>query len=197
MSTTYTELSNSIKSYSGRTDTATINAIPMFIGSAQTKLDSVLRIPQMLETQTIQADGVSVPMPFMETESVVIGEFEGVMHPYADVLAKRKVSTRLPYTMIYGVCGNNLELVEPADLIVTGYSQPTRLSQSVQTNAYTANAENAILFASLAYLGVFVRDAKAAQAWGEMADMEVENINAAFSRFKSASGVSNAAVRFF
>ncbi|HDG1101538.1 TPA: hypothetical protein PCY80_000305 [Klebsiella aerogenes] len=198
MSTTYKDLVDSIKSYSGRTDAATINAIPTFINAAQTKLDSTLRVPQMLETKTITADGVSVPMPFMEIESVVIGEFEGVLHPYADVLAKRKVTTRLPYSMIYAVSGSNLELVAPADIIVTGYQQPPRLSPNVPTNAYTSNAENAILFASLSYLGVFARDVKAAQAWGEMADMEVQNINNAFSRFKSASGVSsNAAVRFF
>lgn len=198
MSTTYTDLVNNIKSFSGRTDTATINAIPMFINAAQTQLDSTLRVPAMLVTKNIPADGLSVPMTLMEIESVVINEFTGILHPYADVLAKRKVSTRLPYSMIYAVNGTNLELVEPAELIVTGYEKPARISQSVATNAYTANAENALLWASLQYLGVFARDSKAAQAWGEMANSEVENINTAFERFKSASGVSQSVpTRYF
>lgn len=191
MSTTYTDLVSSIKSFSGRTDPQTINAIPTFINAAQTQLDSTLRIPAMLVTQSIPRDGLTVPMSLMEIESVVIDEFTGILHPYADVLAKRKVSTRLPYSMIYAVSGSNLELVEPADLIVTGYEKPARVSQSVATNAYTAQAENAILWASLKYLGVFARDSKAASAWGDMAEAEIENINAAFERFKSAGGVSN------
>lgn len=191
MSTTYTELVTNVQAFSGRTDNQTISAIPTFINAAQTKLDATLRIPQMLVTQSIQADGLTVPMTLMEIESVVIGEFEGVMHPFADVLAKRRQSTRLPYSMIYAVNGANLELVEPADLIVTGYKQPPRISSSVATNAYTAQAENAILWLSLSYLGVFARDSKAAQGWGEMADEEVSNINTAFERFKSASGVGS------
>ena len=191
MSTTYTDLVNNIKSFSGRTDPQTIAAIPTFINAAQTQLDSTLRIPAMLVTQNIPADGLTVPMSLMEIESVVIGEFTGILHPYADVIAKRKLSTRLPYSMIYAVNGSNLELVEPADLIVTGYEKPQRISQNVASNAYTAQAENAILWASLQYLGVFTRDSKAAQAWGEMANSEVDNINLAFERFKSAGGVSN------
>lgn len=191
MSTTYTDLVTNIKTFSGRTDAQTISAIPTFISAAQTQLDSTLRIPAMLVTQHIPAGGLSVPMTLMELESVVINEFTGILHPYADVLAKRKVSTRLPYSMIYAVNGTNLELVEPAELIVTGYEKPARISQSVATNAYTANAENALLWASLQYLGVFARDSKAAQAWGEMANSEVDNINAAFERFKSAGGVSS------
>lgn len=191
MSTTYTDLVSSIKAFGGRTDSATINAIPTFINAAQTQLDSTLRIPAMLVTETIPRAGLTVPMTLMEIESVVIDEFAGVLHPYADVVAKRRVSTRLPYSMIYAVNGANIELVEPADLIVTGYEKPARISQSVATNAYTSQAENALLWASLKYLGVFARDSKASQAWADMADMEIGNINAAFERFKSASGVSN------
>lgn len=191
MSTTYTDLVNNIKSFSGRTDPQTIAAIPSFINAAQTQMDSTLRIPAMLVTKSIPRDGLSVPMTLMEIESVVIDEFTGILHPYADVIAKRKVSTRLPYSMIYAVNGSNLELVEPADLIVTGYEKPSRISANVATNAYTAQAENALLWISLQYLGVFTRDSKAAQAWGEMGNSEVDNINAAFERFKSAGGVSN------
>lgn len=191
MSTTYTDLVNNIKSFSGRTDPQTINAIPTFIAAAQTELDSTLRIPSMLDTVTTDPAGLTVPMTLLEIQSVVIGEVAGILHPYADVIAKRKVSTRLPYSTIYAVNGANIELVEPAELIVTGYEKPDRISQSVATNAYTAGAENALLWLSLKYLGVFSRDSKAAQAWGEMGAEEVSNLNAAAERFLSATGASN------
>lgn len=191
MSTTYADLVSSIKSFSGRTDPQTINAIPTFIAAAQTELDSTLRIPSMLETVTTPRDGLTVQMTLLEIQSVVIGEVMGILHPYADVIAKRRVSTRLPYTTIYAVNGANIELVEPAELIVTGYEKPDRITADVATNAYTAQAENALLWLSLKYLGVFSRDSKAAQAWGEMGAEEVANLNAAAERFMSATGVSN------
>lgn len=191
MSTTFTDLSNNIKSFSGRTDPQTINAIPTFINAAQTELDSTLRVPAMLVTQSIKAEGLSVPLTLLEVQSVIIGEVEGILVPYADVLAKRKVSTRLPFTTIYAMNGSNIELVEPADLIITGYQKPERISSSVASNAYTAQAENALLWLSLKYLGVFARDAKASQGWGEMGAAEVENLNTAAERFMSATGVSN------
>jgi len=190
MSTTYTDLVNNIKAFSGRTDPQTINAIPTFIAAAQTKLDSTLRIPAMMVTQSIEAAGLSLPMTLLELESVVIGEIEGELFPYADVLAKRKVPTRLPYSTIYAVNGGNIELAAPADLIITGYQKPQRLSDSVATNAYTAQAENALLWYGLSYLGVFARDSKAAQGWGEMASEEVDNLNLAAERFMSATGIS-------
>ena len=191
MSTTYTDLVNNIKSFSGRTDPQTINAIPTFIAAAQTELDSTLRIPSMLDTVTTAPAELTVPMTLLEIQSVVIGEVAGILHPYADVIAKRKISTRLPYSTIYAVNGASIELVEPAELIVTGYEKPDRISQSVATNAYTAGAENALLWLSLKYLGVFSRDSKAAQAWGEMGAEEVSNLNAAAERFLSATGASN------
>ncbi|MGK3630388.1 phage adaptor protein [Enterobacter cloacae] len=191
MSTTYTDLSNDIKSFSGRTDPQTINAIPKFINAAQTELDSTLRVPAMLVTQNIKAEGLSVPLTLLEVQSVIIGEIEGILVPYADVLAKRKVSTRLPFSTIYAMNGSNIELVEPADLIITGYQKPERISSSVASNAYTAQAENALLFLSLKYLGVFARDAKSSQGWGDMGAAEVENLNAAAEKFMSATGVSN------
>lgn len=198
MSTTYTDLVSSIKSFSGRTDPQTIAAIPTFIAAAQTQLDSTLRITSMLETETTPLAGLSVPLTLLETQSVIIGEVVGILHPYADVIAVRKVRTRLPYSTIYAVNGSNIELVEPAELIVTGYKKPDRISDAVPTNAYTAGSENALLWLSLKYLGVFARDSKAAQAWGEMGAEEVENLNAAADRFLSATGVANErAQRYF
>ena len=191
MSTNYADLTSNIKSFSGRTDPQTINAIPTFINAAQTELDSTLRVPAMLVTQSIPQDGLSVPLTLLEVQSVIIGEVEGILVPYADVLAKRKVSTRLPFTTIYAMNGSNIELVEPADLIITGYQKPERISSSVASNAYTAQAENALLWLSLKYLGVFARDVKASQGWGEMGAAEVENLNAAAEKFMSATGVSN------
>lgn len=191
MAKTYDDLVKDIKALSGRTDTETINAIPSFIAAAQTKLDSVMRIAGMMARQDYEKDGLSVPIPFMELDNVIIGSFEGVMFPLADVLAKRRIKDNRAFTMYYAVNGNNIELVSPADVSITGYEQPPRLSSTTQSNAYTDEAYNALLWTSLVHLGVFTRDTEMAQSWGALAEQEITNVNEAYGRYKSAGGLAS------
>lgn len=188
MSTTYNDLKASIQSYGKRTDAATISAIPQFIQSAQAKLDTVLRIPAMLATKDYTAVD-TVPMELMKIDSVLINGVVGLMMPLETVLLRRASNCPDHMTPIYAVSGSNILLVVPSDVSVTGYQQPPRLSDSVQTNAYTKGAENAILWQSLIYLAVFARDSKAAQSWASMANDEVTALNTAADEYESASGV--------
>lgn len=196
MAKDYDQLTKDIKSMSGRTDAETLSAIPSFIDAAQTKLDSLLRIAPMISTETYEAFGESLQLPFMEIDNVIIGSFEGVMFPLSDVLVKRRLNDNRAFTMYYAVNGNNIELVAPADVTITGYEQPPRLSKTVQTNAYTTGAYNALLWAALGYLGVFIRDAEMAQSWSALAEQEIANLNDAFGRYKSAGGLASESARY-
>ncbi|HGW6103715.1 TPA: hypothetical protein ACNIQM_001843 [Citrobacter werkmanii] len=189
MSTTYNDLVSNIKSWSGRTDSQTINAIPQFIAAAQTKLDSELKIGAMSKTTNYPASSVSVDVSeFQSIEDVTINDLDGTATTYSEVKALRKALANRPelagYDFHYATNGNNIELVRPALLTITGYQKPPRISQGVQTNAYTAAAENALLWYSLAYCAMFSRDSDAANSWSAMADKEVEELNAIRDQFQ-------------
>lgn len=188
MSTTYADLKTNIKSYSGRTDSGTISAIPQFITAAQAKLDSVLRIPQMLATKDYSAVD-TFPMELLKIDSILIGGNQGYMMPIETVLLRRESKCVDLSTPIYAVNGTNILLVSPSDVSVTGYQKPQRLSDSYQTNAYTEGAENAILWLSLHYLGVFTRDEEAAKGWLSMAQDDVTALNEAAEEYAAAAGI--------
>ena len=196
MATTYALLINAVKAYSGRTDQKTLAQIPAFIAAAQTKMDGDLRVPSMTETRHYADHGLTVPNEFMEIETLIVGERLGVLFPLEHVLKARKLA--VDESRAYALVGSNIELASLEPVTVIGFQKPVRLSDQVQTNAYTQHAENALLWYSLQYLGVFARDAKAAQAWGGMAQAEVDNINMQYEKFKTGSGVdSEPAVRRF
>ena len=188
MSTTYDDLVSNIKTYSGRTDSGTLNNIPQFIAAAQSKLDATLRIAEMIATQVFPAAGTTTPpITMLETESVVIGDIEGSLSTLKEVLYARKFASpddlpvcRHNYTMN----GNVLELVTPREVTITGYQKPPRISTSLQTNAYTQGAENALLWLSLGYLSMFVQDTDTAKSWSAMAENEIDSLNEAHSAYQ-------------
>lgn len=186
MSTTYNDLVSNIKSWCGRTDSQTINAIPQFIAAAQTDLDATLRIAEMIATTT--ASGLSIPMTMLKIDTVLIGGAEGKMMPISFVMAARAAEQK--ELTAYAVMGNSLELVAESDVSVIGYQKPPRITSANQTNAYTEGAENALLWISLYYCSMFAKD-EAAEEWRSMAAAEVGNLNAAHEAYQLAGGISD------
>lgn len=190
MSTNYDTLVANIKSYSGRTDPQTQNAIPQFIAAAQTKLDSELRTGEMIATATYPADSTSVDASdFIQIESITINGLVGTTTNYADITGLRHLVCSRPdtswgYDFHYAMNGNNIELVRPGEVAITGYQKPPRLSSNVQTNAYTDGAENALLWLALGYLCTFTRDEGGAQSWSQMASAEVTSLNSTRDTFR-------------
>lgn len=190
MPTTYADLKTAVQTWGKRTDSATISAIPQFIQAAQNKLDSLLRIPQMLETK--EYSGVDTfPLDFLQTETVLIGDIEGVAVPLQTVLLRRAADCLDGSAPIYAVKGASALLVAPADVSVTGYQKPPRLSDSVQDNAYTTGAFSALLWLSLYYMGVFAKDKSMASSYMELASTEISDLNNASDEYLSASGVAD------
>ncbi|MBF4180594.1 phage adaptor protein [Lelliottia nimipressuralis] len=187
MSTTYNALTTAVKDWCARTDSKTISYIPQFIAAAQTALDPELRITPMVKTVTYNTDTVSLDATeFMDISSVLIGGLVGTSTTLADVTALRMMVNARPettgYDFHYAMNGNNIELVRPNAVTLTGYQKPPRLSDSVQTNAYTDGAENALLWLSLYYCAAFAKDSEA-QDWQDMATAEITNLNAARDKF--------------
>lgn len=195
MSTTYAKLQEAVKQFSGRTDSKTLNQIPQFITAAQTKLDGDLRVPSMTQQRRYSDHGLSIFNEFMEIEMVIIGERLGTLMPMEHILKARRMA--VDESRAFALIGNTIEFASLDDVSITGWQKPPRLSPSVSTNAYTESAENALLWQSLVYLSVFARDSKAAQAWGAMADAEIENINMQYEKYKTGSGVNGGSVRKF
>lgn len=188
MSTTYDQLTANIKTWCGRTDTATLNNIPQFIAAAQTALDSELTIGEMVSTVTYNTDTTAIDVSeFMEIQDVLISGLVGTSTTYADITALRQLVSARPettgYDFHYSLSGNNIELVKPAPVTVTGTKKPTRLSAGTQTNAYTDGAENALLWLSLFYCAAFAKDEEAAQGWSTLAQGEIANLNSVRDKF--------------
>ncbi|XUA17740.1 phage adaptor protein [Citrobacter sp. OP27] len=187
MSTTYDNILAAVKATSGRTDSQTINAMPQFIAAAQTKLDSLLRVGSMSSKVTYNTDDVSVDASeFLKIESVTIGGLVGTATTYTKITALRKLVESRPetagYDFHYAMNGNDIELVKPNTVLVTGYKKPPRISSTVQTNAYTEGAENAILWLALFYCANFCRD-EGAGNWQALATDEVDTLNATRDQF--------------
>lgn len=187
MSTTYDDLVKNIKATSGRTDSQTINAIPQFIAAAETKLDSLLRVGTMVSSVTYNTDSVSVDASeFMIIQSVAVGELVGTATTYAEVTALRQLLANRPetagYDFHFAMNGNNIELVKPRPVTITGYQKPQRINATKQTNAYTEGAENALLWLSLFYCANFCRD-EAATNWQALALEEIDSLNAVRDQF--------------
>jgi len=188
MSTTYAQLKEAVKMLSGVTDSKTINLIPTFIRTAETKLDGDLRSQAMTATKTYPADGLTVPVELMSVDAVIIDGMDATLASRADVLQARRLDVRNP--TIYAVVGNEYWLVAPAAVVVVGYQKPPRLSDATQTNAYTTDAENALLFQSLAYLNVYRKNPKDANANQSLANTEINNVNAQHEAQQKGAGLS-------
>lgn len=181
MSTTYNDLVSNIKTWCGRTDSQTINAIPQFIAAAQTALDNGLRIGSMIVTTDYAAEALSVDVSsYLEISSVTIAGLVGTSTTYGDITGLRAAINRRPeisgYDFHYAMNGNAIELVKPGAVEITGYQKPLRITSANQTNAYTDGAENALLWLSLYYCGMFSKD-DAAAGWQQMAEAEINNLN--------------------
>ncbi|CAI1769649.1 Uncharacterised protein [Serratia quinivorans] len=200
MSTTYTELVSNIKAYSARTDSATIAAIPQFIAAAQTKLDSTLRIAEMITTTTYPAGATAIgPLTALEVSTVIVAGLEGTPTTVSSIYKMRAAppAERHSNRHAFAMNGNMMELVEPQEVSLTLYQRPQHLSDNVQANAYTESASNALLWLSLAYLAVFTKDSESAQSWSDMAASEVQSLNESHEAFMMAGELVNEHKEYF
>jgi|GEM_PF-6077233 len=190
MSTTYSQLKEAVKALSGVTDSKTIGLIPLFIRAAETSLAGNLRSQAMIATKRYQADGLTVPIELTGVDAVMIDGVDADLVPRQDVIRARTLDVRNP--AIYAVVGAEYWLAAPAEVVVVGYQEPPHLSDVNQTNAFTLDAENALLFQSLAYLFVHRRDSKGANAYQAQTNSEMADINARHEAQQKATGANNA-----
>lgn len=189
MSTTYNKLIAEIRLYSGRTDTEVVVAIPQFVAAAQAKLDSELRIAEMIGTQTIKASTLTItPVNVLELISVITGDYEAHQTTLAEVLRMRGFDINPPHH-VFAMNGKNIELITPTDVTITAFQTPPRINQDKQTNAYTDGAENALLWLALSYLGVFARDAEMTQSWAQLASNEIERLNDSYQAYAVSGAI--------
>lgn len=181
---TYDELVKKVKVASGRTDAVTLGAIPDFVEAAQNYLDSRLRVTAMLASESFDSAGVSItPTNMLLVESVLINGVSGCLVDLATLSRVRKKLKvgRVPAEefLLYSRHGTSIEIVAPANVLVSGYVKPVRLSSSTQQNAYSLGAPNALYWLSLSYLSTFARDSEGASSWMVLANDEIDHLNAA------------------
>ncbi|WP_310606723.1 phage adaptor protein [Buttiauxella brennerae] len=181
----YTELIAAIKTTSGRTDAVTIAAIPQFVAMAQTTLDSRLKIALLRRDEAFPASGVTLTLTSVRrVETIQINGVEGRLVDLAALLAVRgsasqSVAAPMSYPAWFAMNAGKIELIQPAEVGVSGYSVPPRLSTTAPENDYTTGAPNALLYLSLSSLSTFTRDSEAAASWMALATDEIDALNAA------------------
>lgn len=180
--TNYTDFVAEVASYSARTDLTT--QIPTFVTFAQNRMSRDLRVNQMLKVVTTTAtDGtVEKPSDFLELRELhfqgnppITLEYESPDKFFRDQLT---TTSGLPY--YYTMLGQEFQFAPTPDSSMTlqmlYYAKPEYISSTVPSNLYLANYPDALLYATMAELEMYLMNDERVQSWSSLYDRAIANI---------------------
>jgi hypothetical protein len=174
--TSYNDLKTSVANYLGRSDLT--SAIPDFISLAELRLNRTLRIRQMLKTVTASTTAadrtVGLPTDFIEMRDLFIQgsprQVLSYMSPAA--FSRNSRADETGKSQFYTLRANELVLAPYPDTAYTlemlYYAKPDALSTSNQSNAFMANAPDALLYASLLEAEPYLMNDARMPVWSSM-----------------------------
>lgn len=183
---TYSDLKTSVANYLGRSDLT--SQIPDFITLAELRLSRELRIRQMLTsaslTVTSNDSTFSIPSDFLAIRDIYLDGTPRIpvtyLSPAAFSREARATDTGEP--VFYTMNGTEFELAPiPAKAYtakVMYYAKPAALSDQNTSNAFLANATDALLYASLLEAEPYLMNDARLQVWGNLYNNAVANLNA-------------------
>ncbi len=165
---TFSELSTAVANYLARSDLT--DQIPDFIRFAELRLRRELRIRQMLKsvtTTTTSGDGtVEIPSDFLEARDF-----------YVTGNPPQPLSFLSPSVFIRNtdshVRGKPLNVYT---LQLLYYSAPTFLSSGNSSNAFMANAPDALLYAALLEAEPYIMNDARIQTWATMYQRAIDTL---------------------
>lgn len=177
----YTDLKASIADYLARTDLTSV--IPTFISLAETRLGRDVRLMEMLTQTNISVLNGSATMPsnFLELREI---HFTGnpvitLEYQSPDLFYRNGFQNNSNQPVYYTFIDNTIVFAPtgtPANVTVLYYAQPTALSDSNLTNAFTSVCMDALLYASLAEASIYLMDDARLQTWSPLYDRAVASI---------------------
>jgi hypothetical protein len=153
----FNDLKTTVANYLGRSDLTSV--IPDFITLAEIRLSRQLRLRQMMTLATLTTTGgtstVSLPSDFLSIRDLYIDQNPrqslSYLSPSSFTRDARATESGLP--VFYTQRGSDLELAPIPDTNYTVkilyYAKPAALSDSNQTNIFTDNCIDALLYGSL------------------------------------------------
>jgi len=180
----YSELQTAVANYLARTDLT--SQITDFIRFAELRLRRELRIRQMLKSVTTTATSgdstVELPSDFLEIRDfiVVTNPVQPLTYSSPSAFSRNTRTTESGKPLDYTILASEFQLAPVPDSAYTlkllYYSAPTFLSDSNTSNAFLANAPDALLYASLLEAEPYLMNDARVNTWGGMYDRAISTL---------------------
>lgn len=180
----YSELQTAVANYLARTDLT--SQITDFIRFAELRLRRELRIRQMLKsvtsTTTSGDSTVELPSDFLEIRDfvVVATQLQPLTYSSPSVFSRNARTTDSGKPLDYTILANEFQLAPIPDSEYTVkllyYSAPEFLSDTNTSNAFMANAPDALLYASLLEAEPYLMNDARINTWGTMYDRAIATL---------------------
>lgn len=184
---TYSDLKTSIANYLGRSDLT--SQIPDFITLAEVRLSRELRIRQMLSNSTIATVGgtntVSLPSDFLDLRDIYVdGNPRQPISYMTPAAFSRDAQPEFSGKPVYYTINATQFVLAPNpdtnyNIKVLYYAKPTVLSDSNTSNAFLANAPDALLYASLLEAEPYLMNDQRILVWSNLYSNALQALNTA------------------
>lgn len=182
---TYSDLKTTVANYLARTDLTA--QIPDFIRFAELRLRRELRIRQMLKsvtTTTTSGDPtVALPSDFLEIRDFFVSTnpIQPLTYSSPAIFSRNTRSTQSGKPLDYTILANEFKLAPTPDsnytLEMLYYSAPVFMDDTVSSNAFMANAPDALLYAALLEAEPYLMNDERINTWGSLYDRAISTLS--------------------
>lgn len=181
---TYSDLKTTVANYLARTDLTT--QIPDFIRFAELRLRRELRIRQMLKSVTTTTTGgdptVALPSDFLEARDFFVSTnpIQPLTYNSPAIFSRNTRSTQSGKPLDYTILASEFKLAPTPDsnytLELLYFSAPVFMDDSVSSNAFMANAPDALLYAALLEAEPYLMNDARINTWGSLYDRAISTL---------------------
>lgn len=181
---TYSDLKTTVANYLARTDLTT--QIPDFIRFAELRLRRELRIRQMLKTVTTTTTGgdptVALPSDFLETRDFYVSTnpIQPLTFSSPAIFSRNTNTTQSGKPLNYTILASEFKLSPVPDsnytLEMLYFAAPTFMDDTVSSNAFMANAPDALLYAALLEAEPYLMNDARINTWGSLYDRAITTL---------------------
>jgi hypothetical protein len=180
--TNYNDLVTTVESYLARSDLTSI--IPTFVMLAQQRMTRDLRTREMLRVATTPTTDATVELPpdFLELRDIHFYGNPPITLEYQspDLFFRNLLTSTSGKPYYYTLIDNELQFAPAVDssytLQMLYYAEPTFISTTQATNAFSLNYPDALLYATLAESEPYLMNDSRIQVWATMYDRAIANI---------------------
>jgi hypothetical protein len=181
---TYSDLKTTVANYLARTDLTT--QIPDFIRFAELRLRRELRIRQMLKTVTTTTTGgdptVALPSDFLETRDFYVSTnpIQPLTYASPAIFSRNTNTTQSGKPLNYTILASEFKLSPVPDsnytLEMLYFAAPVFMDDSNSSNAFMANAPDALLYAALLEAEPYLMNDARINTWGSLYERAITTL---------------------